>query len=1107
MYKGGKFFSNNDIYFVREKNLLNFYFYGNKMAIGKLEDRSKKYSDEDNEKSNVKNQIIVPVFEPPSPISIDRTSKKCAIFSCNKSKKESLKGNRVLKRKRKDRTDEAPPLKVRRKRNLQQGLVRESLSKEEKDEISKIRILKSSKDYMTVMSRNFNGNRRIEETLSLPYFSSVSNKENGNCSMLQKYLLLTLLAFLCRFTLTTDNGYVECPNGLDDVCKCSYNAVGSRIECPGTDPREIITRLKNNYIHVLIIENCNTAKILPPLPAGRIRSLELSHCNLEETTFGAFALLSSELKELHLNNNQFKKFPNLGVLPKLISLNLSNNSISHIEPNVFSGLKGIRSLRLKNNMLQNLSSTAFNDIRKSLNVIDLRGNKISNTSSFFRKNMTSLEYVDLSLNRLTNISEGEFSGCKNLVELRLFYNMIQNFSSKAFGNDTQLRKLYLGGNLLNATQISALKGFNQLELLDLSHNKIEKIPEFYGFPNVTTIKLEKNTIAEIKKANFKGCPNVNALFLDGNVINKVEDDSFIGLNNLTVLGLGDNLITKFTKQSLNGVKKLKKLNLRKNSLTEVSEGLLRNTLEISAIDLSSNDINKVPRKLFHRLPKLDYIDLSKNRITVIEAMSFDNKVSNILLTENPLHCDQTPIKSHEAKCVFPEKFVGKGLKEVVIMKANDTITRSLAPFNSPPGIVGANAFGSLFSPGTAGLPMMSQSVQGMPVVGALSRIIPGIKEATAKEDIWKTILGRKNKNTDQLNSAIEEFVNPITRIAGGDALPSDIESLVQAVPKMVVHAAEENAASSGKYFNISSLPPNVLEHLLNGGSIPGVEKDVMDELIRKNFNRIIVSIEKLRNGTATEEDVAKIIPSFEKLPSSIVKKFVAGEDFKFVDEYGMDLIRNYYLERLPIDFDELYGEDEEKKENYLFKTPFAKKMFKLLPKGYNISKISKSVLETIVSGGVPNFKDLPVDLQEHFKEHSSDLVRIFESENKSIDLLMSKLPNFDKSHLDRVETYDISKLSANVVNQKEYSSWKETVFYATLILLGIISFLAICYITYLTVRIYRGQYPPRKKDGIKPKNNQSALPRVVFTPNHHSTPVGVFSSARQRFSAERFERQ
>lgn len=183
MYKGGKFFSNNDIYFVREKNLLNFYFYGNKMAIGKLEDRSKKYSDEDNEKSNVKNQIIVPVFEPPSPISIDRTSKKCAIFSCNKSKKESLKGNRVLKRKRKDRTDEAPPLKVRRKRNLQQGLVRESLSKEEKDEISKIRILKSSKDYMTVMSRNFNGNRRIEETLSLPYFSSVSNKENGNCSV------------------------------------------------------------------------------------------------------------------------------------------------------------------------------------------------------------------------------------------------------------------------------------------------------------------------------------------------------------------------------------------------------------------------------------------------------------------------------------------------------------------------------------------------------------------------------------------------------------------------------------------------------------------------------------------------------------------------------------------------------------------------------------------------------------------------------------------------------------------------------------------------------------------------------------------------------------
>uniref|UniRef100_A0A0K0EG46 Uncharacterized protein n=1 Tax=Strongyloides stercoralis TaxID=6248 RepID=A0A0K0EG46_STRER len=130
---------------------------------------NKKYSGEDNEKNNVENQIIVPIFERPSPIINDRTFKKCRNFSCNKNKKESLEGNQVLRGKR--------------KRNLQQSLVRESTSKEEKDEISKILIFKPSKDYMTVMSRNFHGNRRIEGTSSLPYFNSGSNKENENCNV------------------------------------------------------------------------------------------------------------------------------------------------------------------------------------------------------------------------------------------------------------------------------------------------------------------------------------------------------------------------------------------------------------------------------------------------------------------------------------------------------------------------------------------------------------------------------------------------------------------------------------------------------------------------------------------------------------------------------------------------------------------------------------------------------------------------------------------------------------------------------------------------------------------------------------------------------------
>uniref|UniRef100_A0A0N4Z983 LRRCT domain-containing protein n=1 Tax=Parastrongyloides trichosuri TaxID=131310 RepID=A0A0N4Z983_PARTI len=919
--------------------------------------------------------------------------------------------------------------------------------------------------------------------------------------------ILILLSSINQLILTTDNGYVECPNHLDDLCKCSYNAVGSRIECPGADPREVITRLKNNYIHVLRIENCNIPKILPPLPSGRIRALELSHCNLEDVGFGAFTLLSTELKELSLANNQFKRFPNLGVLPKLISLNLSNNSISNLEANSFTGFKHIQSLRFRNNLLSNLSSHAFNDISKSINLLDLRGNKISNTSSLFTRNMTSLEYLDLSGNKLDNIKKDEFKGCKNLLEVRLINNKIRNISSTAFGTHNKIKKLFLQSNALTSKTITNLKGFDKLEYLDVSENKIEKIPEFYGFPTVLTIKMEKNAVTGIKKANFKGCPGLQSLYLDGNKINNVEKESFIGLNNLTVLGLGDNMLTQFPDTTLIGIKKLKKLNLRRNSITELSEKTFKDVQELNALDLSSNDLFKLPKKLFHKLKKLDYLDLSKNRITVIEPGSFETKVANILLTENPLHCEQSmewfmhwistfsirtaPIKSQEAKCVFPEKYSGKGLKEVHFTKANETITRSIAQLNSPHAAVGAGMLGNLIPQGSAGLPMISQSMQSIPVLGALSRVLPGLKEKTAKENIFRSIIGS------------EEFVNPITRMAAGDAMPSDIESLVHSIPKMVVHSVEEGVATGKSNFNISSLPPNVLEHLLNGGTIPGVDKDVMTDLVKKNFNRILDAIRMLNNKTYSEEQAAAIIPPFKSLPSSIINRFIGGEQLSFIDEEGTDLIRNYYLNRLPIDFDEKLEEED---NNYLFKSPFAKKMYKLLPKGYNITKISKSVMETIVSGGVPNFTELPLDLQNHFKEHSSDLVRAFESQNKPIEELMSKLPNFDRSHLDRVKTYDISKLSANVVDHKEKMSWKEKVFYTTLILLGTITTMAVCYIAYLSIKIYRGSYPNRTKVEDN-QRNRSIIPGVVFTPNHHSTPRGILNSARQRFSAERFERQ
>ncbi|VDL85804.1 unnamed protein product [Nippostrongylus brasiliensis] len=98
-------------------------------------------------------------------------------------------------------------------------------------------------------------------------------------------------------------------------------------------------------------------------------------------------------------------------------------------------------------------------------------------------------------------------------------------------------------------------------------------------------------------------------------------------------------------------------------------------------------------RTFAHQTKLFWLDLSKNELRSFEEGTFDAKIANILLDGNPLQCDDEfdwfvrylvtnrvrtflPYQP-EITCAGPEKYVGVRLKDLMIKKANETLTEGM----------------------------------------------------------------------------------------------------------------------------------------------------------------------------------------------------------------------------------------------------------------------------------------------------------------------------------------------------------------------------------------------------------------------------------------------
>uniref|UniRef100_A0A4W3HU63 Extracellular matrix protein 2 n=1 Tax=Callorhinchus milii TaxID=7868 RepID=A0A4W3HU63_CALMI len=284
-----------------------------------------------------------------------------------------------------------------------------------------------------------------------------------------------------------------------------------------------------------VIMNCHNARLtqIPPLHIPELKSLNLEGNAITTITADAFSgipnlewidLSRNKILSSNIHPTAFRK------LKKLKRLHMDGNLLQHISTELPLTLL---ELKLNENRLEWLDEESFHDLN-NLVTLELEGNNISeiNVAPTAFTPCKKLIYLRLGRNRFRTVPQGL---PPSLQELYLENNEIEEISEAVFNKTTNLNMIVLRNNKLDESRIAPLAWMNleNLEALDLSHNRIVHVPSFLprGLIHLVLIYNQIERIPGFVFAHLE--PGLEYLYLSANKLTSdgIDPTSFFGTYN------------------------------------------------------------------------------------------------------------------------------------------------------------------------------------------------------------------------------------------------------------------------------------------------------------------------------------------------------------------------------------------------------------------------------------------------------------------------------------------------------------------------------------------------------------------------------------------------
>lgn len=178
--------------------------------------------------------------------------------------------------------------------------------------------------------------------------------------------------------------------------------------------------------------------------------------------------------------------------------------------------------------------------------------------------------------------------------------------------DSSTKSLYLFANGIKGIKAEDFNGLVNLEMLDLSQNKLTNLPErvFEPLTSLKNLDLSSNQITYISEECFQGIPQLERLYLYSNHIESIHPAAFNGLKNLLELKLQGNILTSLPLLSLPS---LLLLDLRFNVLPSLKPSELQ-TPNLESLRLGGVGLTTLNNELIKNLKNLHELDISENKL-------------------------------------------------------------------------------------------------------------------------------------------------------------------------------------------------------------------------------------------------------------------------------------------------------------------------------------------------------------------------------------------------------------------------------------------------------------------------------------------------------------
>ncbi|GLT33099.1 hypothetical protein SLA2020_077130 [Shorea laevis] len=333
---------------------------------------------------------------------------------------------------------------------------------------------------------------------------------------------------------------------------------------------------------------------------------ESSTVDLSSNLFvGPLPLWSSNVTKLYLNGNLFSgAIPDdIGeVMPSLIDLDVSSNSLDGRIPLSIGNLIELKTLVISNNNLSGEIPEVFSHL-SMLCIIDMSNNSLSGPIPRSIGSLSILKILILSENNLSGQIPPSLQNCTLMDSLDLGENRLSgNLPSWIAKSMTSLLILRLRSNSLVGKIPSDICGLSTLHLLDLSHNNLSGfIPPCIGnlsgmssAPDNITERYEGQMSVVTKGRQFE---YMSTLFLVNSLdlsCNNLSGELPVGLTRLLELGTLNLSMNHFTGKipgQIGDLKRLETLDLSRNKLSGPIPASMSSLTFLNHLNLSYNNLS------------------------------------------------------------------------------------------------------------------------------------------------------------------------------------------------------------------------------------------------------------------------------------------------------------------------------------------------------------------------------------------------------------------------------------------------------------------------------------------------------------------------------------